>query len=357
MKRQAGSQGRSIWTEEENKFLVSLVQGKKELSWKEVAQHLTARFRRKKTGKQCRERYRNYENPLLDKSEWKPHEKLLFVVLHQVFGNQWSIISKYLNSRSDVIIKNYFYCQVRKTTKLMKQRRIPASFLKRADKFYFAYTILNLIRQQYLPEVSSPQLLSKCTHKERIILNLLIERRIRESEVKSYMQLMLEEFKKYNGASKLPVEIPLSLTQFTFSTREAEKLAVKNDAYNLAPLSRVVVIKVSNTGDDSNAAAPIATGNYQTLESYEHNQGQTNLPAYWNSMVCYQTGNCNSLPLGCGAVPLQGYVWGPVNYSLAADVNGGLYWGGRLTMPAVNLGSVQWIGYSESLSGRKGDIS
>jgi hypothetical protein len=246
MKRQFLKQGRSIWTTEENKYLVELVQGKRSSSWSEVAQYLTLKFNRKKTGKQCRERYRNYENPNIEKSDWKHNEKLLFIVMHQVFGNQWSNISKHLNSRSDVTIKNYFYYQIRKVTKCLKQMRISQSRLKRPEKFYIMFTILKRIQDEYLPKVKLIDTLPKYGLKERIILNLLKEKKITEQNLNLYIQFILTEFKRFHCFSTFPLEIQLPLTQFSFSDEKAAELVSKYASYNIPPLNQVIIIKITN---------------------------------------------------------------------------------------------------------------
>eukprot|EP00826_Nyctotherus_ovalis_P061183 TRINITY_DN867_c0_g1_i9.p1 TRINITY_DN867_c0_g1~~TRINITY_DN867_c0_g1_i9.p1 ORF type:complete len:353 (-),score=65.44 TRINITY_DN867_c0_g1_i9:93-1151(-) len=291
MKKLISKQTRSIWTENERNYLVHLLREDSSMSWIEVAKALNAKFNTSKTGKQCRERYRNYENPGLKKDGWKQSEKALFIVMHKVYGNQWSNISRYLNSRSDVVIKNYFYCQMRKTTKNLKQMRIPVSLLKKPEKFYLAFIILRRIRDEYLPEVERLETMPKYGHKERIILNLLVERKVTQKNVEDYMLLMLSKFKEFH--SVLPIVIPIFLDQFSISSQVAKDLILKDSEYNAPPLSQIIVVKAYYSEKEFKVMLPVLTGNQHTVESCEHPQIPINtFPhqalVYWNQTPVYQ---------------------------------------------------------------------
>ena len=237
--------GRGIWTDEENKYLIDLIQGKKRMSWNEVAVSLSEKCGTSKTGKQCRERYRNYANPALEKSEWKSQEKLLFLVLHQIYGNQWSNIAKHLNQRSDVVVKNYFYSITRKAMKYFKMHSIPASLLKKSEKFYLIFSILEHIRVQYIPAIQGLQNFPRYSHKEKIILNLLQERNVTDESINEFQRLMIEKFRKCHPPSDLPIVIPLSLADFNLVPSKADELISNPDSYNPPLLRQVVVVKIS----------------------------------------------------------------------------------------------------------------
>lgn len=229
---------------EESKLLGRLVQQEGRRNWSEIAELLNEQCGGRKTGKQCREKFRNYVNPELEKSEWKSSEKLLFIILHQVYGNQWTSISKHLNSRSDIAIKNYFYCLIRKATKSIKNNIIPQSYYRRAEKFYSIYSVLSIIKKNYLPAVKSIDKLPRCSPKERLVLSILKKRGVTEGAVGKYQDRMIEELKKRHGPCEFPLEIAVSLSHFNFSNNKTKDIIRNHDLYNPSPLSNFVRVKV-----------------------------------------------------------------------------------------------------------------
>jgi len=239
------SKQREVWTDKENKLLGKLVQDKGEKSWSDIAALLNAQCGEKKSGKQCRERYRNYVNPTIEKSEWKPNEKLLFIILHQVCGNQWTTIAKHLNSRSNVAVKNYFYSIIRKATKLIKDKIVPLSCIRKPEKFYLIYSVLNSIKMSYLPDVGNMNKLSKSSCKERIVLSIVNERKLTVETVERYQDQMIEDFRKAHNGGELPVTISVSLNEFIFSDSRAKDLIDIHNQYNVKPLNSIVKVILS----------------------------------------------------------------------------------------------------------------
>ena len=246
MKRTLNKRPRGIWTEDENKYLIRLVEENQHIKWNELAQRINEKYGGGKSGKQCRERYRNYGNPKIDKSGWKKNEKLLFTILHKIHGNQWTNIAKYLNSRSDVVIKNYFYCVIRKATKCLHTQIIPASFINKPEKFYRIYTILEHIKSYYLSEVNEINNIPKYGHKGKIILELLKSHKVTDALVYKYQQLMLNTFKENYGTANIPIVINVTLESFNISENKAKELCTLQNTYNTEPLNRLMVIKISN---------------------------------------------------------------------------------------------------------------
>ena len=237
--------GRGIWSEEENKHLISLAKGKQRMSWNEIGTEVSKHCETQKSGKQCRERYRNYADPSLETSEWKPQEKLLFLVLHKFYGNQWSNIAKHMNQRSDVVVKNYFYSIARKALKLYKTSSVPASLLKKPSKFYQVYMILEHIKEHYLPVIEDAPSLLKYSHKEKIILNLLKERGVTEDSITKYEEQLIKKVKESCKASASPHELAVSLEEFNFTYAKAEELVSNDKLYNPAPLNGLIKLQVS----------------------------------------------------------------------------------------------------------------
>jgi len=243
------SKQRGVWNDEESRLLGRLVQQKGQKSWNEIAELLNDQCGTGKTGKQCRERYRNYVDPALEKSEWKPNEKLLFIILYQVYGNQWMVISKLLSSRSDVTIKNYFYRIVRKATKHIKLNEVPLSCIRTAQKFYMIYSLFTCLKEKYLSPLKPSSKLAKRSSKEKIVLNILKERGVTEQGLTKFQEKMIEEFKKYSTI-KLPLEVSLSLKDFELSKSKASEVIMKHNVYNTAPLNELVVIFLSQEDNE-----------------------------------------------------------------------------------------------------------
>jgi hypothetical protein len=318
MKRHSKAKGRTIWNEEESTFLVNLVKENKSLCWSKVANCLSEKFQCKKTGKQCRERYRNYDNPKLQKSEWRPQEKLLFIVMHQVFGNQWSNISRYLNCRGDVPIKNYYYYQVRKSIRHLKQNKVPVSVVKKGEKLYKFISILRRI-QEYLPAINVIDTLPKYSHKEKIILNLLRDRKVTEQEIDDYINLLLNQFIKLHHHA-LPIEISLSLTQTTISTKAAQELISKHDVYNVLPLRRAVVVRVYNEEVEQSTSLKKPITFYQQIDPCFHLNPILQI-AY------------NTLPLQ----QIQNYPLFPTNNPILIPMGSTLYWNRNMLNATIPL--------------------
>eukprot|EP00826_Nyctotherus_ovalis_P016494 TRINITY_DN14775_c0_g1_i13.p1 TRINITY_DN14775_c0_g1~~TRINITY_DN14775_c0_g1_i13.p1 ORF type:complete len:342 (+),score=54.71 TRINITY_DN14775_c0_g1_i13:498-1523(+) len=245
MKRCATKQVRGIWSESENAVLAQLTSSRGRTPWNDIARKINAKCGGAKTGKQCRERYRNYANPKLEKGCWKPHEKLLFIVLHQIHRNHWSDISRYLNWRSDVKIKNYFYRVVRKASKHVNTQNVPSSFVRVPEKFYRLFSVLTYIREHYLPDVKNLHKLPKYSHKERMILKLLETKKVTEEGIREYQELMMRAFRRTFEGRSFPVEVKLSLEKFKISTGRRKELKELHEEYNKAPLSRLVLIRIT----------------------------------------------------------------------------------------------------------------
>ena len=155
MKRIIGGHSRKIWSDEESKYLTTLTTESSQCTWKEIAEKINAKYNGSKTAKQCRERYRNYANPNIENSKWKPQEKILLVILHEIYGNQWHKIVNQLNYRSNVVIRDYFRSLIRKGIKFMLSKVVPHPIINQPEKFYIIYTILTSIEKLYLSKLNN----------------------------------------------------------------------------------------------------------------------------------------------------------------------------------------------------------
>jgi hypothetical protein len=74
--------------------------------WAEVARHVPYG-----TPRQCRERWMNYVNPLLQIRAWTPEEDALLDRKVAELGGNWVVIVTFFSNRSTNSVKNRFYAK------------------------------------------------------------------------------------------------------------------------------------------------------------------------------------------------------------------------------------------------------
>jgi len=129
-KKKKAAKGKRLWEKYEDEAVEQLVKKHGIKKWSLIAEKLDTEYKIKgRNGKQCRERWHNHLNPFVKKLPLSDGEEKLIFEKHREYGNKWAEIAKYLNGRTDNVIKNYFYAtlrrQFRKITKKMKGKSYP----------------------------------------------------------------------------------------------------------------------------------------------------------------------------------------------------------------------------------------
>jgi hypothetical protein len=91
------------FTQEEDNFLAYLVRLHGSSNWRAVASQMRGRNVR-----QCRERWKYYLEPSINKGDWMEAEDELLVVKYHEIGPKWAQIAAFFASRTDIDLKNRF---------------------------------------------------------------------------------------------------------------------------------------------------------------------------------------------------------------------------------------------------------
>ena len=95
------SKSKKKFTPEEDALITEQVKLQGEKGWKRIAAFVPGR-----TARQCIERWKNYLSPDVSLSPWNKYEDDMLEQYVKEHGQQWSKISKFFNSRTDVMLKN-----------------------------------------------------------------------------------------------------------------------------------------------------------------------------------------------------------------------------------------------------------
>jgi hypothetical protein len=106
---------RQKFVKAEDDLLIQLVHQFGEKSWATVAQYM-----KRRTARQCRERYKNYLSPSVSNRPWSEAEDELLTQKVRECGQKWSVIAASFDGRSDVNVKNRWSALVQRNARLQK---------------------------------------------------------------------------------------------------------------------------------------------------------------------------------------------------------------------------------------------
>ena len=97
------------WTKRENEILVKYVKEFGPRKWNQCGEIIKNR-----TGKQCREHWKNCLNPEIKKGNWGLDEDLFIMIFYQKCNGSWKEMIHLFEDRTENSIKNRFFSQLRK---------------------------------------------------------------------------------------------------------------------------------------------------------------------------------------------------------------------------------------------------
>lgn len=92
---------KKTFSKEDDEELLLSVQSAPSIDWNEISMKLG-----KWTARQCRERWKNYVDPSLLKTEWTAAEDNILLEKHYQLGTNWAKIKTFLPGRATNAIKN-----------------------------------------------------------------------------------------------------------------------------------------------------------------------------------------------------------------------------------------------------------
>jgi hypothetical protein len=139
------------WTHEEDETIIKYVEEYGDKSWARLAAIIKDR-----TGKQCRERYKNHLDTSVNRSEWTPEEDQKLAQLQEMHGNSWTKIAAFFEGRTDNCIKNRWNSVIKKRADRLKRGEPAVAKRGRKPKTSFGIPVITSVVQREDSSCSSP---------------------------------------------------------------------------------------------------------------------------------------------------------------------------------------------------------
>lgn len=123
---------------EEDALLQKLVLQLGSDNWKAIAAIVPGR-----TARQCRERYRYYLEPTLNKNTWAEEEDRLLIVKFTEMGPKWAQIAYWFANRTPVDLKNRLHMIQRTAEKGVKAEEHEEGYVETTVRLPSIETLLN----------------------------------------------------------------------------------------------------------------------------------------------------------------------------------------------------------------------
>ena len=188
----------TLWTKDEDLYLIHLsLSLPKKKKWKEISKRLSKLSSRKKSPKQCRQRFMNVLNPLSNHDRFTEKEDHQLLSLYSEHGPHWSLLQrKYMTTRTTDSLKNRFYsimrCYIRK---IVKEKHSIKDLNKKKMKIVLSI----LVKCNLIPnEIDIPTNEGNKFHmaKSTYLESLLFEFKISKNMIDSYSHNFLEKNKQ-----------------------------------------------------------------------------------------------------------------------------------------------------------------
>lgn len=99
---------KGYWSKDEDEQLLEWIKVNGPKKWSECAKYM-----KKRSAKQCRERWLNHLDPSIRKEDWTPEEDQEIYQLYKKYGTSWSKLAREMKGRTENAIKNRFYSSIR----------------------------------------------------------------------------------------------------------------------------------------------------------------------------------------------------------------------------------------------------
>lgn len=244
MKRKKENTPREMWIKDDDERLIEIKRTYNTSNWNTIAAIFSeANPRGKKSGKQCRERYRNYISSKVKKKSLTKSEKILFILLHNHYNNRWSEIAKYYIGRNDINIKNFFYCYMRRVLKELRKNPRNAKITCLHWKTLEYYYILHLISLKYLLPLQNTDH-NATSGQDKTIHDIVKQNKLNEANVMKYIMNLLKKLDDNKVKLNSPIILQIDSKKFKWNGARKKTLEDILKNQNFGQISSHIIIKI-----------------------------------------------------------------------------------------------------------------